>query len=221
MLAAHLGPALDGLAIGYLRLLQVDGNLELVHQLVHDDVQMLIADTVQKLLLHLAVDNQTNRGILFHNLGQTGGYLVFVAFVLGRNGHAHQRNGKFHCRIFNRITLQGQGIAGSRHIQLADGSDIAGMQLGYFQLLLAPHNIQTAQALFGFFIYIDNRIILLQAAGHHLKIRNLAEERVNGRLEYITGELAGIAAGYLDAPVPSRPLPPPWDEAVPHSGNTA
>ena len=52
------------------------------------------------------------------------------------------------CSMTIGVILRGERVAGERVLQLGDGADVAGAQLGDRDLLLALQHLQLAEALF-------------------------------------------------------------------------
>ncbi len=187
VLAFDVGFLADRLAESDLRLGEIDVDFVAFFQLALDDLELLVADTVEQGL--------TVRGVIFNaealvfrrQLGEGGSDLVFFTLLDGFVALHRVRCGDPGLCKCNRSRLGRQGIAGGDVTELRESADIAGEELRNFLGLVADHHVELAEALVIFLLHVVERVVGLDDAGADLDEVVFADERVGDGLPDISG----------------------------------
>ncbi len=121
-----LDGALDGLAVGDLRLADVRLDLELAAHAVHQDVEVELAHSLDDRLARLLVELDLEGRVLLGELLDRGAQLLLVALGLGLDGHGDDRVREGHGLQLHRVRDVGQGVTGVGVLQTDERVDVAG-----------------------------------------------------------------------------------------------
>ena len=145
--ALHVGLAADGLAVRDLGRPEDDFSVVALLELGADDLDVLLAGARDEELLGLGIAEEAHHHVLFHQLVDAGGEFVLVSAGLGLDGEGDGGLGQRDPRILDGMGLLAQSVAGERLLQLGDGADVAGMQLGDRGGRLALHHRDVGELL--------------------------------------------------------------------------
>ena len=124
----HICILADRLTESYFRFYQLYLNLIFGEDLADDNIQMLVAHTIEQCLTVLGIVDSLHGQIFLHDLGQSLCYLIIIALVLCIVAFVGIGNRKIRSAVLDRVVLRGKGITGLR-IQFSDSTDIACMKL--------------------------------------------------------------------------------------------
>ena len=103
---------------------------------------MRLAGAGDEELVGLRVAEEADEQVLFHELVDGGGELVFVGARFGLDGVGHGRLGR-RVEIDEDVgALGAEGVAGEGVAQLGHGADVAGVQLEHLDGLAALHDAE-------------------------------------------------------------------------------
>ena len=173
----------DRLAVRNPRRLQVHLDAEPPLQLRDGDLDVQLALPGEEQLLRLRVARVADRRVLFLEAMHRRADLVLVAAALGLDGIRQHRLRKLNRREA-QAALLGDRVVGQRVLQLRDGPEVAGPDLGRGRRGLALHHLQVAEALARVAREIVHGLIGSQRAGHHAKQRNASGEGIRHRLPH-------------------------------------
>ena len=169
---------------GYLWSCQLDLYFILAQQLAGNNINMLIAHTIDQCLSVLCIIHCFHGQIFQHHLSQCLCYLILFAFVLCKVSLICIRCGSIYTGILNRCILSCQRVSGSGDIQFADGTDIARMELRNLYWLAAFHHIQLIQLHFFISVYVVKQVIIFDNTRCYLHKRIFSNKRIHNGLEY-------------------------------------
>ncbi len=113
----------------------------------------------------LRVAEEADEQVLFHELVDGGGELVFVGAGLGLDGVGHGRLGRRGELDLDVGALCAEGVAGEGFAELGHGADVAGVELGDFNGLAALHDGEVGEALLAAAgVVLDGGVVLDDAA---------------------------------------------------------
>ena len=164
-----------------------DVDVVLLLQLVHDDLDVQLSLTADEELLGLLVAVEPDGRIFFDDAGHGDAELVLVAarFRLDREGDRRLR--VVDVLDGDLMILGGDGVAGGGVLQLRHRTDVAALQLGHGNLLLALQELQLADALFVVARGVPVAGVGLERAGVDAEERDAAGERIGEGLEHERG----------------------------------
>src|SRR5690348_14649770 len=181
--ALHVGFAADGFAVGHLGRLQIDLGVVALFQFGNDDFDVLLAGAGDEEFLGLLVTEEAQHGVLFHDLVDAVGELVFIGARLGFDGEGDGRLGQDDLGVLNSRGLVAQGVAGKSVLQLGHRSDIAGVQFVHRHRVFALHHGNVGQLFRGAAAKVLQAGVVFQHPGEDLVIRNAAGEGVGNGFE--------------------------------------
>ena len=145
MAAVGLCLAANGFAVGHLGRLQCDFSVVTLFEAVDDGFNMRLPRAGNQEFVSLRVAEEANEQVLFHELVNCGSKLVFVGTGFGLDGVGHGRLGHRGKRDLDLGAFLAEGVAGESVAELADGADIASMELSDFDRLAALHDAEVRE----------------------------------------------------------------------------
>src|SRR5207245_11010233 len=184
--------AAERLAIGDLGLCRLGVHAELPRQAPDHDLEMALTESTDERLSQLAVELVVEGGILFVQLVEPGGELVLLAPLLHLDGHRDHRFGERDLREHEPLVLGRQRVVGVRVTQLGDNADVAGVQLGNLEPVLAHGAAQVIELLGEFAWSIPDILPVPDRAGKNPKQGHVTHVRLGDSLEDLRGQWAGV-----------------------------
>ena len=184
ILVFHIGFLPERLAECHLRLIQFHFYFVFFSKGADDDGQVLVSHAIEQRLTVLRIIDRLDGQILIHHLRQRLRNLILISLFLCLVCHIGIRSGDLRLAEQYRSCLCGQCIAGLA-VCLSDGTDIACVKFGYFDGLVASHDIELVQLLFGLCGRIIKRVIRFDNAGAYLDQRIFSNERIGNGFKNI------------------------------------
>ena len=122
----HLHLALDGFAVGHLRSLQVDVDLEAALGALDGKLDVELAHAGEQDVARLLVVLQLEGDVVVEQLGHGCEDLVFLALGLGRDGEGDELGREIRDGEGEVLPAVAERVAGAGAFQLGDGNDGAG-----------------------------------------------------------------------------------------------
>ncbi len=143
----RLGLGADGFAVGDLGRLEGDFGVVALLEAADDGLDVGLAGAGDEELVGLRIAEEADEQVLFHELVDGGGELVFVGAGLGLDGVGHGRLGERGQFDLDVGALGAERVAGEGFAELGDGAEVAGVELGDFDGLAALHDGEVGEAL--------------------------------------------------------------------------
>src|SRR5712692_4265946 len=128
--ALHVGATTYRLTIRDFWSLEQNFRVITLLQLGDDHFNMLLAGPGDQKFLGLFITEERQHGVLFHQLMEAVGELVFVVAALGFKGKGYGRLWQYHSCEFDRIGFITQRVSGDCIFQLGHCAYVAGMKFG-------------------------------------------------------------------------------------------
>ena len=113
----------------------------------------------------MRIAEEADEQVLFHELVDGGGELVFVGAGLGLDGVGHGRLGRADEFDLDVGALGSEGVAGEGFAELGHGADVAGVEFEDFDGLAALHDGEVREALLAAAgVVLDGGVVLDDAA---------------------------------------------------------
>ena len=183
MLALGLRGALDRLAIGHARRLELDLDAEAPLHALDRDLDVHLAHAADDHLAGLVVVVHLEHRVLFAEAAQGRDDLVLLALALGGDGEAHERRGEVDGREADDLGVGAQRVARHDVLELGDGADVAGDEAVGGLALLAHRLEHLAEALLQAAAGDDHVGVAAERALEDAEHVDVAAERVGERLE--------------------------------------
>ena len=184
--------ALDGFAVGNLRLAHVGFDAEFAAHAVHQDVQVELAHAADFGLAGVFVEGDGERRVLSGELLDSRGELLLVTLGLRLDGNEDHGIREGHGFQHDRVCRIAQGVTGGGVLEADHCVDVARVDLVYRHFLVGVHLEELANA----FLLLLGRVQQLGTgsclAGVHADEVQLAEERVRRNLERQSRERLGF-----------------------------
>ena len=130
----------DGFAVGDLGRLEGDFGVVALFEAADDGLDVRLAGAGDEELVGLRIAEEADEQVLFHELVNGGGELVFVGAGLGLDGVGHGRLGEGMEIDLDVGALCAERVAGEGDAELGHGAEVAGVELGDFDGLAALHD---------------------------------------------------------------------------------
>ena len=166
--ALHLHLLADLLAVGHPGLGELGVHAEAALQPGENHVHLHVAGAGDHHLAGFGVVDPVEGQILLVQADEAGGDLVLLALGLGGDSHGVAGLGEGDGFQLDHLAGIREGVAGLDLLHLADGADVAALQLLDLLGLLALHHVQAAQLLRGAGAGIDQLHVGLEVAGDDL-----------------------------------------------------
>ena len=160
-----------------------------------DGLDVRLAGAGDEELVGLRVAEEADEQVLFHELVDGGGELVFVGAGLGLDGVGHGRLGQRGDVDLDLGALLAEGVAGEGVAQLGHGAQVAGVQLGHFDGLAALHDGEMREALLAAAGVVLHGGVVFDDAADDLEEGDAAGEGIGHGLE--DHQAGGLAVGDL------------------------
>ena len=159
----RLRGALDRLAVGHVRRVELHLGAEALLHPVDDHLDVDLRDPREDLLAGLRVAVEVDRRVLLLEAADRLAHLLLVALRLRLDGERHDR--PRHRRQPQRAlhVLRGEHVAGVRLLQLGHGADVAGAELVGVVGLLALRHEQLADPL----LHVGAAVVHLRVVREH------------------------------------------------------
>ena len=193
--AVAVGRLEDRLAVGDLRRVQEDVDVEAVLELGDGDLDVELAVAGEQVLVALGVAPGVEGEVLVHQPVQGVADLLLVPLRLRLDGERHRRLGDADPAEHDRHVLGAQGVAGDGDLELGDAADVAGDQARHVRPLLALDGDQVAEPLGLLGAAVPDVGVGVERAGDDAQQRDLAGEGVGEGLEDQHRERPGGIAG--------------------------
>ncbi len=144
-------------------------------------------------LVGLRIAEEADEQVLFHELVDGGGELVFVGAGLGLDGVGHGGLGEPGQFDLDVAALDAESVAGEGIAQLGHGAEVAGVELEDFDCLAALHDRQVREALLAAAGVVLDGGVVFDDAADDLEEADAACEGVAHGLEDDHG--GGLAVG--------------------------
>ena len=141
----RLGLGADGFAVGNLGRFEGDFGVVALFEAADDGFDVRLAGAGDEELVGLRIAEEADEQILFHELVDGGGELVFVGAGLGLDGVGHGGLGRRGDVDLDVRALLAEGVAGEGVAELGDGAEVAGVELGDFNGLAALHDAEVGK----------------------------------------------------------------------------
>ncbi len=175
----HIRLLLDGLPVGNLGTVQFHIHLIFIQKAADNDIQMLVAHTIEQGLSVLRIVYHLQGKIFIGQFLQCLGNLVHIPLILGLITHAGIRSGYLHLAVFDGSRLGGKAVARLRIAELCQRAQIPRVKLRHFHGFISLQDIQFADLLFHFGIHVVKQVIRLQNARVYLYQGIFSDKRVD------------------------------------------
>ena len=153
---------------------------------------MLLTGSGDEEFLGLGIAEESQHGIFFHELVETGAELVFVGAGLGLDGEGDSGLGQLHAGILNGGRLVAESIAGQSVFQFGDSADVAGVQFGDGNRGLALHGRDVGELFQRRTAEVLQGGIVLENSGENFEVGDASGEGIGNGFENVKGNGFGV-----------------------------